>query len=129
MKSTVIRCSHRLVGEQTQEWHDTPSLTLILDLLAKVYNGQVELLELYTHDGKNMMLLGKPGLAHICLFFSDTEEYIFDNGTGDPAKIDVGGDYWPSFQICRDQLRAENITKEFYVSGLALPEQKWIHHV
>ncbi|WP_374334343.1 hypothetical protein [Leeia sp.] len=104
-------------------------MALVFDVLARIFSGQVECLTLYAGDGQSMVFLGKYGLAHICLFVSDVEEYTFDNGTGDSTRVDVAGDYWPSFQLCRDSHKAEEIAKEFYVNGQPLSDQKWVHFV
>ncbi|QDQ25216.1 hypothetical protein FNU76_01980 [Chitinimonas arctica] len=129
MESMIEKCSHRLVGEAFSDWKNTPTLPYVFERLADINAGRLECLTLFTTDGKNMMFLGKPGLTHICLFASDKETYIFDNGTADTTKVDIAGDYWPSFQLCRDGQRSKDIAREFCISGRPLAAQKWIHYV
>jgi hypothetical protein len=62
-------------------------------------------------------VLGKSRLYHLTLFIEETDGYAFDDGSGDTTKIDIAGNYWPSFRVCRDKQVLIDAARRFYASG------------
>lgn len=126
--SILDNCSVRLTGEHEKKWQNHPDVSCVLKILDEIYVGKVECLTLYSGD-RSICFLGKPGNIHICLFVSDEEEYIFDDGSNSREKIAIAGDYWKSFQICRDLDLAKNIALEFFYYARPWSGQKWLHYI
>jgi len=125
----VVKCSFRLVGNQSEQLLLKPEYSQVTELLFKIETGVVDSVKLFTQGDACLWFLGRPGFVFICLFVSDEEEYIFDDGTGDTTKIEIAGDYWSSFTLCKSQNTVEQIAREFYFHGQLLASKKWNHYV
>jgi hypothetical protein len=120
------RLSFRKVGEATKSYADNPGIGQVESLLREIDAGAVECLTLYGPRDERLFVLGKPGFYHLTLFVDETDGYAFDDGSGDTTKIDIAGDYWPSFRVCKDRGVLAKVAERFYWSGTPLEAAQWL---
>jgi hypothetical protein len=119
------KLSFRMIGESTKRYADLPSIDQIEALLNEIDLGSVECVTLYGAGDEKLFVLGRPGLYHLTLFIDETDSYAFDDGSGDRSKIDIGGDYWPSFRVCKDHRVLVDSVRQFYWQGKPSASSVW----
>jgi hypothetical protein len=61
------------------------------------------------------------------LFIDETDEYAFDDRSEDITQIEIAGDYWPSFRMCKGYEMMLDAARHFYASGDHPKGQSWLH--
>lgn len=119
------KLSFRKIGESTKSFVDQPTLGQIESLLHEIDTGIVECVTLYGGEDEKLYVLGKPGFYHLTMFIDETDGYAFDDGSGDQSKIDIAGDYWPSFRVCKDHQVLLQMVRQFYRQGTHPDSPEW----
>jgi len=122
----AVRASFRRPQDQVKTYVDAPNLDQIESLLDGIELGDIECVTLYGPQDERLYIIGKPGFYHLTMFIDDTDGYAFSDGSGDFSKIEIAGDYWPSFRVCRDKSKLVEASREFYYSGGRPHDQTWI---
>lgn len=121
------RLSFRRPKDRTKTYVEQPGFGDVEALLEGIDRGEVECVTLYGPQDEKLYVLGKPGLYHLTLFIDETDGYAFDDGSGDTTKIDIAGDYWPSFRVCKDKQVLIDAARRFYASGDHPNGERWLH--
>lgn len=125
--SFVKRVSFRRPADSTKTYICQPEFDDIEMLLNGIDKGEIECVTLYGAQDERLYVLGKPGFYHLTLFVDETDGYAFDDGSGDTTKIDIAGDYWPSFRVCKDKKVLIDAVRLFYASGDHPRGASWLY--
>ena len=126
-KPFAHKLSFRKVGDATKTYIDQPEFAYVQTLLNGIDSSEIECITLYGPADEKLYVLGKPGFYHLTLFIDETDGYAFDDGSDDRSKIEIAGDYWPSFRVCKDrQVLAETVHR-FYLQGDHPETPHWLH--
>jgi hypothetical protein len=123
----VNKVSFRSIGASAEEWLENPKESVLGSYLSAMKKGEIESLTLYGKSEERLFIVNKPGFYHVTIFLDESEGYGYSDGTGDTSSIDIAGDYWPSFRICKDFMKLGSIVHEFFVSGTPSASAHWIH--
>jgi hypothetical protein len=119
--------SFRGPRDSTKTFVDQPEFSDVDALLEGIESGEVECVTIYGPQDEMLCVLGRPGLYHLTLFVDETDGYAFNDGSGDTSKIDIAGEYWPSFRVCRDKQVLIDAARRFYASGDRPNDKRWQH--
>lgn len=122
----TTRLSYRRVGESLKNFEESPPWSRVESLINQIESGDVECLTLYGPVDEKLYVLGKPGFYHLTLFIDETDGYAFDDGSGSRERIEIAGDYWPSFRVCKDKRQLIDAAHWFFESGAATNGVKWL---
>lgn len=120
------RLSFRRPKDTAKTYVEQPGFGDVEALLEGIDTGEVECVTLYGPENEKLCVLGKPGFYHLTLFIDETDGYAFDDGSGDITKIDIAGDYWLSFRVCKDKQVLIDAARRFYASGDPLAGGRWL---
>ena len=123
----VKQLSHRDVGESTKNFVEVPNIEDVDNYLLDIESGKLECLTLYGEEEHRLFIIGKPGFYYITIFCDESEGYTYNDQTKDASKIEIAGDYWPSFSVCKNSNILRAIVHEFYYSGQPFRSEHWIH--
>jgi hypothetical protein len=123
----VNKISFRNAGESAKNWLENPAEQALDNCLNAMEKGEIECLTLYGPSEERLFIIGKPDFYHATIFVDESEGYGYNDGTGDLSNIDIAGDYWPSFRVCRDMMILKSIAHKFFISGKPSESEHWIH--
>ncbi len=128
--SYVDAISVRMIGDSKKQYFDAPSWDEVFTHLKNIEEGKVEFLSLIgpENESTHMAILAKPGNYHVGIFIDEDEEYIFKASEVNGSKVDIAGEYWPDFQICRNWNDLVSITKVFFEEGKPSGLYDWIYY-
>jgi hypothetical protein len=121
------KISYRNVGESEKNWLDMPSENALASCLDSMEKGAAECLTIYGKSDERLFVIGKPNFYHITIFVDESEGFGYNDGTGDSSNIEIAGDYWPSFRVCKDVVVLRSIAHEFFISGKPFQSEHWIN--
>jgi hypothetical protein len=122
----ATRASYRRPLDQVKTYVEAPSFEEIESLLDGIDRGEVECVTMYGPHDERLFIIGKPGFYHLTMFIDETDGYAFSDGSGDNSKIEIAGDYWPSFRVCKEKSKLVEASREFYKSGSRPVGQTWL---
>jgi hypothetical protein len=123
----VNKISFRNIRSVEKSWLGSPNVQLLDKYLDAMEKGKIECLTLYGSNEERLFIIGKPNFYHVTIFVDESEGYGYNDGTGDTSNIEIAGDYWPSFRVCKDMQILRAITHEFFVSGKPSKSEHWQH--
>jgi len=123
----VNKISFRSIGESVKAWLENPSEQVLNSYLNAMEKGEIECLTLYGPNEERLFIIGKPNFYHVTIFVDESEGYGYNDGTRDSSNIEIAGDYWPSFRVCKDMRILKAIAHEFFASGQPSKSEHWIH--
>jgi hypothetical protein len=121
------RLSFRKVGEAAKNYVELPLVDQVDALLSEIDGGAVECVTLYGPQDQKLFVLGKPGAYLLTLFVDEGDGYAFNDGSGDRSRIDIGGDFWPAFRVCKDRRILEDAVHRFYEAGKLPDSPNWVY--
>ena len=74
-----------------------------------------------------MVIAAKPENYHIGVFINEDEEYLFKTSEASNSKVDIAGEYWPEFQVCKNWKDLANFSKAFLEAGRPPNLFNWIY--
>jgi len=129
VKKYAVNLSFRNVGNAAKQHLDNPDWDKVIEKLLLIEEGQIEFMSLYgpEDDCTHMAIVAKPGNYHIGIFIDDDEEYLFKASEVSDLKIDIAGEYWSEFQICKNWDDLVSVVKTFFESGKPSGSYEWIY--
>lgn len=121
------KMSFRRVGESTKNWVEVPSEQILSQCIDAMKNGEIECLTLYGVKDERLFVIGKPDFYHITIFIDESEGFGYNDGSGNSTKIEIAGDYWPAFTVCKDIDILRSIAHNFFISGVPAKSAYWLH--
>jgi len=125
----VTSLSYSTVGDVAKHHLNKPTWKDVTQKLHMIEEGKAEFLSLtgpedeYTH----MAIIGKPGHYHIAIFIDEDEEYLFKASEANEIKVDIAGNYWPEYQVCKNTTELESIVRVFFETGKPSEFFEWIY--
>jgi hypothetical protein len=126
-KNYVNKISFRHAGTPEKKWIDGPTTEALDNFLNSLKTGQIECLTLYGPGSERLFIIGKPNFYHVTIFVDESEGYGYDDGTGDRSNIDIAGDFWPSFRVCKSMEILRSISHKFFSTGKPSESEHWIY--
>jgi hypothetical protein len=124
--SRLLSC--RGVRESARRYEEHPEFSRVASLLDAIDLGEMECLTLHGPAEEAFFVSGRSGHYYVNLFVDETEGHGFDDGSGDRSPIEIGGDFWPSFRVCRDKCTVLVALRDFYWDGCPPRSQGWFHY-
>lgn len=121
------KMSYRNVGAPAKIWLEEPTEKMLDGRLTAMEKGEIECLTIYGSNDERLFVIGKPNFYHVTIFVDESEGFGYHDDSGDSTNIEIAGDYWPSFRICKDMEILRSIAHEFFVSGKPSKSEHWIH--
>lgn len=122
----ATRVSFRRPQDQVKTYIEAPTFEKVEFLLDGIDQGEIECVTIYGPQDERFFIIGKPGFYHLTMFIDETDGYAFSDGSADNSKIEIAGDYWPSFRVCKEKSKLIEASREFFLSGSRLQEQDWL---
>ncbi|WP_299009182.1 hypothetical protein [uncultured Shewanella sp.] len=125
----TVDMAFRAIGNTKKQYVKEPSWNDVYQCVEEIEKGRVEFLSLVGPevDNTHLAIIAKPGHYHIGIFIDEDEEYLFKASEFSNTKIDIAGNYWPEFQICKNFNDLVLIVKEFFENGKPSDLFNWIY--
>lgn len=121
------RASYRRENDDVMSEIKNPEFDQIKELLERIDFGDVECLNLHGPSDEKFCIIARAGFYHLTIFVEENKGYAFNDGSEERSqKIEIAGNYWPSFRVCKNKVEAFEALQAFFYLGTFPEAQCWI---